>query len=477
MDIIFEKLGKYGIYNNKETLSLVRRKFSCKNPNPKASVYSKQINFISANGRFDLGLYFEIRKFVDKMFPDANIVETSEFKECVYPYFLSKDIEKIDGITYYTYQEESIASMLEKGRGIIKIPTGGGKGIIMAGYIKTILNEDSNLKILCMVPNISLVNQLNTEFVKCGLNTTRWTGDLEPDLDASVLICNNQILTSDKNRTEQIVKNFNVCLIDECHKIKKGTKINDIILSLNTNNIYGLTGTIPKSEIDEMNMIGKIGSVIYSKASVEIREESKSIAPVEVKIIKLSHKSRPKRYKPKQGEKFEPTGQYLNEIDFIYNSPWRNKFICDIANKLNGNSLILVDRLQHGEVLNEMLKSTKKRPKWINGEMDLEEREKIQEEMEIHNDIACVAMASIFSTGISIKNLKYVIFVCIGKSFTKVLQSIGRALRLHKDKDKSIIFDLSDNTKYSQDHLTERISFYEEEQIKYEIRKIKEITS
>ena len=46
------------------------------------------------------------------------------------------------------------------------------------------------------------------------------------------------------------------------------------------------------------------------------------------------------------------------------------------------------------------------------------------------------------------------------KSFSRVLQSIGRTLRLHKDKDKANLYDISFNFKYSQRHLRERLEIY-----------------
>ena len=74
-------------------------------------------------------------------------------------------------------------------------------------------------------------------------------------------------------------------------------------------------------------------------------------------------------------------------------------------------------------------------------------------------------MSSIFSTGINIKNLPFIIFVDGGKSFIRTLQSIGRGLRLHENKPKLIVFDIFDNLKYSTRHAQQRQLFYDEEKI------------
>ena len=87
--------------------------------------------------------------------------------------------------------------------------------------------------------------------------------------------------------------------------------------------------------------------------------------------------------------------------------------------------------------------------------------------MEINNNIICVAISKIFSTGISINNLHYIVFASAGKAKIKILQSIGRGLRLHPLKNKVYIFDIADNLRYGRKHLTDRIKLYEEEKIQF----------
>jgi superfamily II DNA or RNA helicase len=94
--------------------------------------------------------------------------------------------------------------------------------------------------------------------------------------------------------------------------------------------------------------------------------------------------------------------------------------------------------------------------------------------MEERDDVVVVAISKIFSTGINIKNLHYIIFAGGGKAKIKIVQSIGRGLRLHKDKDKLIIVDIADNLKYGQSHMDKRIKLYEKENINFAIKEIKE---
>ncbi|NBP59135.1 UvsW, partial [bacterium] len=131
---------------------------------------------------------------------------------------------------------------------------------------------------------------------------------------------------------------------------------------------------------------------------------------------------------------------------------------------------------EHGETLYKTIKEIcpDKQVYFIRGEVEVTEREKIRTLMENRTDVVVVAISKIFSTGINIKNLHFIVFACGGKAKIKIVQSIGRGLRLHKDKDKLIIFDIADDFKYSTAHMEKRISLYEKEKIQYSIKEVKE---
>ena len=92
----------------------------------------------------------------------------------------------------------------------------------------------------------------------------------------------------------------------------------------------------------------------------------------------------------------------------------------------------------------------------------------------MEDNVVVVAISKIFSTGINIKNLHYIIFGSGGKAKIKTLQSIGRGLRLHKNKSKLIIFDIGDDLQYGMRHLAKRLSHYDKENIEYGVQTIQE---
>jgi superfamily II DNA or RNA helicase len=99
-------------------------------------------------------------------------------------------------------------------------------------------------------------------------------------------------------------------------------------------------------------------------------------------------------------------------------------------------------------------------------------RDEIRSIMESNDNVVCIAISKIFSTSVNIRNLHYVVFSSIGKAKNKIIQSIGRSLRLHASKSSAYIIDIADNLKYSNKHLQERLELYKEENIVYSVKDV-----
>ena len=87
--------------------------------------------------------------------------------------------------------------------------------------------------------------------------------------------------------------------------------------------------------------------------------------------------------------------------------------------------------------------------------------------MEANDNIVCIAISAIFSTGVNIKNLHNIVFGSGGKSFIRIIQSIGRGLRLNVNKQKLTIYDITDKLKYSLSHSQKRKEIYTLEKINF----------
>jgi superfamily II DNA or RNA helicase len=426
---------------------------------------------ITPQGRFEPRFIFAIIEFLKEQHIPFNITLKDSFKDIIKTPSLEKELVKLN-LPLRDYQEETVLSALENKSGIILLPTSAGKTLVMATLVSSILKQH-NLKTLILVPNLQLVTQSYADFIEYGIakeDVTMWTGKYEPDLNAKIFISNIQILQSEKQDLS-LLKTIGLLIVDEVHVCKRSNLINKILDQIPAVYRFGLTGTLPDNNLDQWNILGKFGKIIYKKKSYDLREQN-YITQVVVAVLKLFYNNLP-NFSPKSAT--NPIQAYEEEIQFLQTNNFRNSVITKIINKVDKNTLVLVDRIIHGEELLRVLQSkTNKNVYFVHGKVDVEEREEIRKLMEEQDDVVCIAISKIFSTGINIKNLHNIIFAAIGKAKIKIIQSIGRTLRKHSSKKRATIFDIWDNLKYGNSHIIERMSLYDEEKIPYTVTEIKE---
>jgi superfamily II DNA or RNA helicase len=435
----------------------------------RARFYSNpRIYCITPTGLFEPGLFFDILSFIKQEYSDINIEVDEDVLDVVKPSNCkNSSVYNLLKYPLRDYQLSSVENALKFGRGIIKLGTGGGKTLTIASLLMSLYEDNPKMKILIIVPDLGLVNQTYNDFDEYDVKFkfTRWTGKIKPDLTANCIIANRGILQS-KFEDNDWIKYVDTLVVDECHTIKKSNKISKMVNQITTNNKFGLTGTLPDNKPDEWNILGKLGKVIYDKDSYELRLES-YLTNVDVKIIDVKYNDKPLYV--------SGNNNFKTELDFIYTNEFRNNVIDNICNKFNNNSLILVNHLAHGDALyNKLSQSKDKQVFFVKGEVEVETRDQIKKIMETNSNVICIAMSSIFSTGINIKNIHMIMFASGGKSFIRTIQSIGRGLRLHESKNKLLIIDICDQLKYGIRHGDKRKEIYKSEKINFTTTQIVE---
>ena len=451
-------------------LNLIREHFSVEN---KAANFQRRLRrftkdriyAITPKGRCDIGLVHEIIKFCQSK--DIEYKFEKGVTDVLIP-TLPSPTKKYDlKFDLRDYQKDIVERCIRAGRGTVVLATAGGKTLTMASLIEYYYqNVNKFFKGLIIVPDLGLVNQTHNDFIEYEVNYSHsiWSGNNQLDMNTNVVIANMGILQSEKSDTSWI-KNIDILIVDETHKLRKDNKINNIIKTIDTKHKFGFTGTLPDEPLDKWNIFGKIGPQLYERKAYQLREDN-YVTPAKVHILELNYKAKESDIYDKKS----PVNFYLQEGEFIKNNNYRNNVISKISSALDNNTLILIDYIEHGEILLDYVTRACKDKKvfFIRGDVEVEERRNIQKLMETETNIVVIAISKIFSTGINIKNLHYIMFANGGKAKVRIIQSIGRGLRLHKDKKQLIIFDIADNLIYGQRHIDERKKLYDSENIKYE---------
>ena len=112
---------------------------------------------------------------------------------------------------------------------------------------------------------------------------------------------------------------------------------------------------------------------------------------------------------------------------------------------------------------------------FVFGGTDTDTREEIRRIAEQESNAIIVASYGVFSTGVNIRNLHNIIFASPSKSRIRNLQSIGRGLRLSEQKEKTTLYDITDDLcigsrkNYAFQHYEERIKIYNEERFPFKL--------
>lgn len=478
-------------YDSKKRMAMVtgdhfdeiRERFSVENEGAKFARYRNRFApsrkyVITPQGRFDPGLFYDIKKFIKNNTEDTKIHVRDSLRPVVYPAYKQEYAAPRPELSLKLrdYQQDIVDVCLKMGRGVTVLATAGGKTLTIASLVESIYQNNKNMKCLILVPDLGLVNQTYADFKE--YETTflysKWTGSNQLSLGSNVIIANMGIVQSDKSDVSW-TQDVDLLIIDEVHKLRRDNKINNIIKKIRTPHKYGFTGTMPEQLIDQWNILGKIGPVLYEKNSFQLRQED-YVAKVKVQILKIEYNEKPPVF---PNDRYDPTARFRREHQFLAKNKFRNNVIGKLSERFDNNCLIMIDYIEHGEELYGVLKSQckDKRVFFIRGEVEVEEREKVKKLMENTSDVICIAISKIFSTGINIKNLHYIVFAGGGKAKVKIIQSIGRGLRLHKDKKGVIILDIADMLYYSYQHYKKRLQLYKGEKINYGIKKITEGSS
>lgn len=476
------------LIGNANDFEFIRNHFSVYNEVSKYVKHYKlqsRLYAITPTGMFRKGLLSQIIKFANEN--NINI----DVPDILQTYLTPSEhinLTCFENYNYYNFQYDCLQNLLSKQHGLCVVGTGGGKTLITAGLIESFYqNKYKNLKCLMIVDSISMVEQTINRFKQYGLSCKfdKWDKNIAK-LSNNCTIINTQLITKKSKNIDnakillKLFENCDLLIFDEVHHVKRGNQIAKFVEKLKCKHKFGFTGTLPPDLFDKWLIMGIFGDIVYEKSSFDLRDKN-YLTKTDVKIFNIQYQHPPKFNftieEDDQGNEIlkDPTEAYDKEYEWLYNNEFRNIFIKRICKNFNNNILILVNSLKHQDILYEYLKNIDNKEVYIiRGEIESKDRQKVFEIMETKNNIICIAMSTIFSTGIDISNIHMVMFVMGGKSFIRVVQSIGRGIRTHKNKDRLLVVDIADNLKYGIKHLEQRLQIYAQERFPYKIYNVKE---
>jgi len=395
--------------------------------------------------------------------------------ECVKT--LAKDLNLSahgESIYPHDHQLEAILYGLNMERVLLLSPTGSGKSLILyilTRYLLDYIPKDK--KILLIVPTVSLVSQMHSDFKDYSSNN-KWNCDkhIHNIYGGQSNETNKRIIISTWQSIYKLPTSyfdqFNVVFGDECH-LYKSKSLTGILSKLkNCPFKIGTTGTLDGTLTHKLVLEGLFGKVHNVTTTKKLMDKN-LLSSLKINCLLLEHSEENKKKLARK--------KYAEEVDWLVQCEERNNFIVDLALTLKGNTLVLFQFVEkHGKILYDKLldkAESKRKIFFISGSTEKEEREQIRKIMEQESDAIIVASYGTCSTGVSIRKLHNIVFSSSSKSRVRVLQSIGRQLRVSEQKEVAKLYDIADDLSWKSyknhtlRHFHERVKIYESENFEY----------
>jgi superfamily II DNA or RNA helicase len=359
------------------------------------------------------------------------------------------------------YQVEIVNRFLENPQSLQEIATGAGKTIMTAALSERVENYGRSIVI---VPNKSLVTQTEKDYRNMQLDVGVFYGDRK-EFGCKHTICTwqslNVLLKNTRNSVAEItigefLEDVVAVIVDEVHMAKA-----DALKTLLTGVMshipirWGLTGTVPKEQFEFQSIHVSLGPVINQLSASELQDKG-VLAQCHVNVVQLiDHVEH---------------NNYQSELKYLLEESGRLDTIAGLAEEVNktGNTLILVDRISAGVALQERLPDSV----FISGSTKAGERQDHYDEVQISEGKIIIATYGVAAVGINIPRIFNLVLLEPGKSFVRVIQSIGRGIRKAEDKDHVQIWDITSTCKFAKRHLTKRKAFYKEANYPFTVEKL-----
>ena len=373
-------------------------------------------------------------------------------------------------IMFRDYQVEIINNFLSNPQSIQEIATGAGKTIMTAALSKSVEQYGRSIVI---VPNKSLVTQTEADYKNLGLDVGVYFGDRK-EFGKTHTICTwqslNILLKNSKSYEAEVtiqdfIEDVVLLMVDEVHMAKA-----DALKTLLTGVFahvpirWGLTGTIPKEDYERVSIFCSLGNVVGKLSAAELQEAG-HLANCHVNIVQLQDSV---EYK-----------DYQSELKYLVTSTDRLAYLARMIDSIKegGNTLILVDRIETGKILQTELSTLfsllKDRPDvaFVSGATKAGDRKDEYDEIATSTNKIIIATYGVAAVGINIPRIFNLVLIEPGKSFVRVIQSIGRGIRKAEDKDFVQIWDITSTCKFAKRHLTKRKQFYKEANYPFTVEK------
>lgn len=317
--------------------------------------------------------------------------------------------------TEITHQIEAVQAAVTQKRGVIWVPTGGGKCEIAIGISRIL-----PCRFLFLVHRTDLLAQTAKRYEARTGTPAGIVGDgkaVFPD-GCRFVVCTFQTMHAAFSHRPDVLamlRSAEGIIIDECHALPAKTFFNVAMQAKNAYYRFGLSGTpLARSEGDNLLVVGGLGPVIYRVLPKTLSDLGLLAVPHirMVEVIQLSDQSK-------------WAGVYR---ECITGSAKRNGVVVETVRRAAKPCLVFVQHIDHGKRLTALLTRAGMKAEFVWGEESTTRRQAAIERL-VRTDVDVLVCNVIFQEGVDIPSLRSVVVATGGASVIATLQRIGRGMR------------------------------------------------
>lgn len=380
--------------------------------------------------------------------------------------------DHLEDIVPYDFQVESVYNAYKYRFSRLDIGTGGGKTLTMYMLMMLLRFTKQASHILIIESDPQYVIQTFQEFTeyssgKYDLKMGMAYGDSKDKKNIAKfdhVIGNFQTLS---NYDETFLSKFDTVFCDESHRSTSSSIMNILKNCGVLMNRVGLSGSHPKVADDSEHFtnednFGLISYIISKKHLVAVGATTD--CKIKQIIIDFANDKEKLQLAIDKDYIDDPEKKLRYEQQFVRSNKRLFEWKCQLVSQMKGNTLVYFTDKKggYGKQIYERLielniyQNLGKKIYFIDGDVSLNLRETIKNEIKNNSDGNCILVANYvtFSTGQSIKNLVNVLYAEAFKSSTQNNQTMGRLARLYDGKDMTYVYDIVESTNTKKQNMT-----------------------
>lgn len=345
---------------------------------------------------------------------------------------------------------EYLLEHADPGRGMIWVPTGGGKSRMAVAMAHAVPG-----KWLFLVHRGHLAEDVKgrwdstvgpIEGCEAGMiGAGEWR--VGERLTCATLQTLHDSLGS--QRFKDLAKEVTGVIVDEAHVAPAATFYKTIMSLDAARYRIGLSGTpLARGDRKGLVAIGAMGPVIYRVRPQELIDQG-YLAPPTIRVIPCYQKT------PAGLETYRECYDAL-----IVDSAHRNAAVTRAAVLCEKPGIVFVESLRHGSLLTRFLRKQGLNVEFISGKTKKDLRIKGIKDL-ADGRLDLLVATRVFNEGVDIPDLRSVVMAAAGKSEIAAIQRVGRALRPAEGKESATIYEFGDKgNRFLHDHAVARFRSY-----------------